>query len=92
MFNIQNNFSIVYDYIPVFWIPAVYANQWDGPSHLLSASMCQTDMLLSDKLEEESWMNIKRIGIDLAKEVFKYTEWIAQKRYSYVNNYEGRKW
>lgn len=37
-------------------------------------------------------MNIKRIGIDLAKEVFKYTEWIAKKRYSYVNNYEGRKW
>ena len=39
-------------------------------SHL-SASMCQTDMInLSDKPAEESEMNIKRVGIDLAKQVF----------------------
>lgn len=39
-------------------------------SHL-SASTCQTDMMsLSDKLAEESEMNIKRIGLDLAKQVF----------------------
>ena len=39
-------------------------------SHL-SASKCQTDMIsLSDKPAEESEMNIKRVGIDLAKSVF----------------------
>jgi hypothetical protein len=40
-------------------------------SHLVSASKCQADMIyLSDKLAEESGMNTKRVGIDLAKQVF----------------------
>ena len=40
-------------------------------SSQLSASTCQTDMIsLSGKLAEESDMNIKRVGIDLAKQVF----------------------
>jgi hypothetical protein len=40
-------------------------------SSYLSASVCQTDRInVSDKLAEESDMNIKRIGIDLAKQVF----------------------
>lgn len=39
-------------------------------SHL-SAPVCQTDKIkVSDKRAEESDMNIKRIGIDLAKQVF----------------------
>jgi transposase len=51
------------------WIPAIHANGMDS-SHL-SASECQTDKInISDKLAEESEMNIKRIGIDLAKQVF----------------------
>lgn len=41
-----------------------------GSSHL-SVSECQTDKInLSNKAEEESAMNIKRVGIDLAKQVF----------------------
>ena len=40
-------------------------------SSYLSASECQTDMInVSDKPAEESDMNIKRVGIDLAKSVF----------------------
>ncbi len=40
-------------------------------SSRLSASMRQIDMInLSDKLAEESGMNIKQVGIDLAKQVF----------------------
>ena len=40
-------------------------------SPYLSASECQTDMInVSDKPAEESDMNIKRVGIDLAKSVF----------------------
>jgi hypothetical protein len=49
--------------------PAIHANGMD--SSYLSASECQTDMInLSDKPAEESDMNIKRVGIDLAKQVF----------------------
>jgi transposase len=48
---------------------AIHANGMDS-SHL-SASECHTDKInISDKLAEESEMNIKRIGIDLAKQVF----------------------
>lgn len=51
------------------WTPPIPANGMDS-SHL-SASECPTDMIKRIRQHaEESDMNIKRIGIDLAKQVF----------------------
>ena len=56
-------------------------------SSYLSALMCQTDRInASDKLAEESDMNIKRIGIDLAKQVFQIHGVVVKKRWCYANS------
>ncbi len=44
--------------------------QWDGLLLTLLASMCQTEIDISVNEKEESTMEIKRVGVDLAKNVF----------------------
>ena len=51
------------------------------PPHL-SASMCQTEIDISVNDKEESAMKINRVGVDLAKNVFNYTVWIAKVKRS----------
>jgi hypothetical protein len=44
--------------------------QRDGLLLISSASMCQAEIVISVNDEEESTMEINRVGVDLAKNVF----------------------
>jgi hypothetical protein len=61
------------------------------PLHYVSASKFQTDTIyLSGKLAEESDIAIKRVVIDLAKQVFQIHGVESQERWCYANNYAER--